>query len=115
MAREIKVFCKEHQSSFDVEVKPQLICEIREHSLSIGFPHSEFWEYCCDCQTFSLNDFATGGVANSACSHCDRKTSKQFVCSNCKTVCFDSDEETRGKHSAEKHGEKDGAIIRFGV
>jgi hypothetical protein len=97
MAREIKVFCNEHQSAFDVELKPQLVCEIREHSLSVGFPNSEFWQYCCDCQTFSLSDFETGGAAKAECAHCERKTSRFFVCSECKTVSHDSDEDTKGK------------------
>jgi hypothetical protein len=100
MAREIKVFCNEHQATFDVEVKPQLVCEIREHSLSIGFPHSEFWQYCCDCQTFSLSDFETGGTTKAECVHCERKTTRFFVCASCKTVCYDSDEDTRGKKTS---------------
>ncbi len=97
MAREIKVFCNEHQASFDVELKPHLVCEIREHSLSGGFPNSEFWQYCCDCQTYSLSDFETGGTAKTDCGHCERETARFFVCSDCKTVCYDSDEDTKGK------------------
>jgi Double zinc ribbon len=97
MAREIKVFCPEHQAAFEVEAKPQLVCEIREHSLSVDFPQAEFWQYCCDCQTFSVNDFETNGSVKANCLHCERTTTRLFLCSNCKTVCYDSDEDTRGK------------------
>lgn len=97
MGNEIKIYCAEHQATFDLEVAPVLKCEIRPHSLSIGFPNSEFWSYCCDCQIFSPCDFETGGKAASSCLHCGRGTVFHYLCSNCKTVVYDSMTDTRGK------------------
>lgn len=93
----LKIYCPTHQSVFEVEEKPQIICEIVEHSISDNFPHSEFWEYCCDCQTFSPSKFGTGGKAESACPHCERATAKRFLCDECKIAAYDSGKETKGK------------------
>ncbi len=95
--RQIKIYCPQHQSIFEVDEKPQIVCEIREHALSNDFPKSEFWEYCCDCQIFSLSQFGTGGKAKNACPHCERATVNRFLCDACKIIAYDSDEETKGK------------------
>lgn len=97
VTRKLKIFCPTHQSVFEVEAKPQITCEIREHSLSNGFPKSEYWEYCCDCQTFSPSDFGTGGKAKAACPHCERAITRRFLCDECKITAYDSDTETKGK------------------
>ena len=108
LTRKLKIFCPTHQSVFEVDEKPQIACEIREHALSNDFPKSEFWEYCCDCQTFSPSSFGTGGKVKNACPHCERTTERRFLCDECKIVSYDSDEETKGKVfsiSAEKGSE----------
>lgn len=97
LTRKLKIFCPTHQSVFEVEENPQIACEIKEHSLSNDFPRSEFWEYCCDCQTFTPSKFGTGGKAKNVCPHCERTTVRRFVCNECKIVAYDSDEETKGK------------------
>lgn len=97
VTRKLKIFCPTHQSVFEVEEKPQIICEIREHALSNNFPQSEFWEFCCDCQTFSPSSFGTGGKAKDVCRHCERKTTRRFLCDECKIVAYESDEDAKGK------------------
>ena len=97
LTRKLKIFCPTHQSVFEVEEKPQIACEIREHALSNDFPKSEYWEYCCDCQTFSPSSFGTGGKVKNACPHCERTTERRFLCDKCKIIAYDSDEETKGK------------------
>lgn len=97
ITRQLKIFCPTHQSVFEVAEKPQIICEIREHALSNNFPQSEFWEYCCDCRTFSPSQFGTGGKARETCRHCERLSARRFLCSECKIVSCDSNEDTKGK------------------
>ena len=95
--RQIKVFCPQHQSVFEVADSPKIVCEIKEHALSNDFPNAEFWEYCCDCQTFSPSDLEVGGKAKEVCPQCERPTVSRFICGDCKTVSFDSGEDTKGK------------------
>ncbi len=96
--RQIKIYCPQHRSTFEVEANPQIICEISEHALSNNFPKSEFWAYCCDCQTFSPSDLEVGGKIKNACPHCERETARRFLCDECKIISYDSDEETKGKN-----------------
>jgi hypothetical protein len=97
-ARQIKIYCPQHQTVSEVEEKPQIICEIREHSLSNDFPRSEFWEYCCDCRIFSPSNYGSGGRANENCRHCERPTLRRFLCDECKIVSYESDEDPKGKY-----------------
>lgn len=97
LTRQLKVYCPTHQSVFEVEEKPQIICEIKEHALSNNFPKEEFWEYCCDCQTFSPSSFGSGGKTSENCRHCERPTLRRFLCDECKIVSYESDEDTKGK------------------
>ena len=96
--KQIKIYCPQHQTVFEVVETPQIICEIREHALANNFPRSEFWEYCCDCQIFSPSSFGTGGKAAEICRHCDRPTVRRFLCDECKIVAYESDENTKGKN-----------------
>lgn len=93
----LKIFCPSHQVVFDTENKPQIICEVVEHSLSNNFPKSEFWEYCCDCQTFTPSAFGMGGTAKKTCHYCDLLSVRRFLCDECKIIAYDSGAETKGK------------------
>jgi predicted amidophosphoribosyltransferase len=97
LTRQIKVFCPQHQSVFEVAGTPKIVCEIREHVLSDDFPNSEFWEYCADCQTFFPSELEVGGKTKIACPQCERPTVSRFVCGECKVISFDSGEDTKGK------------------
>ncbi len=98
LTRQIKIYCPLHQTVFEVEEKPQIICEIREHALSNDFPRGEYWEYCCDCQIFSPSSFGSGGKTAETCRHCERPTLRRFLCDECKIVSCESDEDTKGKN-----------------
>lgn len=105
LTRQIKVHCPQHHSTFEIVQSPKIVCEIREHALSNDFPNGEFWEYCCDCQTFSPSDLEVGGKAKDDCSQCGRAMIRRFVCGECKIIFGDSGEDTKGKmfHVAEEN------------
>ena len=98
ITRKIKIYCPQHQTVSEVEEKPQVICEIREHALSNDFPRAEYWEYCCDCRIFSPSSFGSGGKARANCPHCESPIARRFLCDECKTVSYESDEDTKGKN-----------------
>ncbi len=97
LTRQIKIYCPQHQTTFEIAESPKIVCEIREHALSNDFPKGEFWEYCCDCQTFFPSDLEVGGKAKIACPQCERTTLRRFICDECKIVAYDSGEDTKGK------------------
>lgn len=96
-ARQIKIHCPDHQTTFYVDNAAKIFCETVVHALSNDFPNAEFWEYCCDCQIFSPSDLEVGGTAKTVCLHCERPTVSRFVCGSCKIVSNDSGEDTKGK------------------
>jgi len=97
LTRQLKVYCPQHQAVFEVAESPKIVCEIKEHALSNNFPNEEFWEYCCDCQTFFPSQLASGGKAKTACPQCERPTLSRFLCNLCNVLTFDSGENTRDK------------------
>lgn len=97
LTRQLKIYCPQHQATFEIAEGAKIVCEIKEHALSNDFPNEEFWEYCCDCQTFFPSALEVGEKVKIACPQCERKTVSRFVCSQCKIVTFDSGEDTKGK------------------
>ncbi len=95
--RHLKIYCPQHFITFEIEESPKIFCEQHEHALSNDFPNGEFWEYCCDCQTFFPSQLTVGGKAKTACLQCERPTISRFVCGECKVTTFDSGEDTKGK------------------
>ncbi len=83
-----RIFCPIHEAAFEVAVNPKITCEITGHALSGGFPASEYWEFCCNCQTFSPSKLGKGEKAGKTCFSCQNEISKRFVCASCKTVSF---------------------------
>lgn len=95
--RNLRVFCPTHEAAFETAESPKILCEITEHALSVGFPNSEFWEFCCNCETFAPSLLDKGEKARKTCYGCSNEISKFFACSNCKTVAFECDAHTKGK------------------
>lgn len=95
--RTLRVFCPTHEAAFEVAESQKILCEITEHVLSVGFPNSEFWEFCCNCETFAPSKLDKGEKARKVCYGCGNEISRRFACSNCKTFCFESDAPTKGK------------------
>src|SRR5688572_20316015 len=94
--RTIRIYCPAHQIAFDHPFGPKINCEILDHSLSADFLAAEFWEYCCDCDTFIPSGMETG-KSNTVCPNCQRPWESVFVCHHCQTACFDSNESSHLK------------------
>lgn len=95
--RTLRVFCPTHEAAFEVADSPKILCEITEHALSVGFPSSEYWEFCCNCETFTPSKLDKGEKARKVCYGCGNEIAKRFVCADCKTVSFECDAHTKGK------------------
>jgi len=95
--RTLRIFCPTHEAAFEVAESSKILCEITEHALSVGFPNSEFWEFCCNCETFTPSKLDKGEKARNSCYGCGNEISKRFVCANCKIISFESLAQTKGK------------------
>jgi hypothetical protein len=76
---------------------PKILCEITGHLLSSDFPHAEFWEYCCTCNTFSPSKLDKGEKARSICFSCQNEISNRFICTSCKTTSSVSNKAAKGQ------------------
>ncbi|MCD9186022.1 MAG: hypothetical protein LUM44_06295 [Pyrinomonadaceae bacterium] len=93
----IEIFCEEHGRISKVESKSQITCGVTGHYLAFGFPFDRIWEYCCDCEVFQSSKMAKGKVMNE-CRVCRRKVMRRYMCHNCQTVNFESNQPPRNKH-----------------
>lgn len=93
--RFIRVYCPTHKTSTTATAAPVVICESGGHALSQGFPHAEFWEYCCDCQSFRPSEIAASGRAQERCMVCDRPVARRFLCGHCQVISIESDEASK--------------------
>lgn len=91
----MRVFCPEHKRSFFAPRQSPVKCENRGHVLGeLDFagerkPSSQFqWQYCCNCEHFSLIEFEGFGLER--CPVCTRKTSTLYLCDRCFVVSFES-------------------------
>lgn len=92
----ILMFCEEHGRISKVERKTQIICSVNGHHLAFGFPYDRIWEFCCDCEVFQSSKLAKGSV-ETECRICKRRTALRYMCNNCQTISFESDQRPRGK------------------
>lgn len=95
--RQIRVFCPTHKISFETTGSKRILCENGKHTLAVRFPHEDFWEYCCDCQSFYPSPTALGLRAADHCPVCNRETARRSLCAHCKLVSIDSDTRARRK------------------
>lgn len=95
--RNLRIFCPIHEASFEVTANAKILCEITGHALSNDFPNAEFWEFCCNCDTFSPSRLGKGEKARSSCFSCQNEISARYVCSNCKTFSFGSSTKSKGQ------------------
>ena len=94
--RLIEIFCEDHGRISKVELKAQIACRITGHYLAFGFPYDRIWEYCCDCEVFQASKLAKGKVA-AECRVCRREVARRYMCHNCQTISFESNQPPRGK------------------
>lgn len=93
----MRVFCPTHEASFEVVLGPKIICQITGHTLSVGFPNSEIWEFCANCETFTPSQLGKGEKARNICFSCHNKISTRSVCRSCNTLNFECDSPAKGK------------------
>ena len=92
-----KVFCPTHKAAFDAPSQPRVVCEIVEHILTDNFARAEYWEYCCNCQTYWPSHLGQGGPAAAACPSCGREFARRYLCHECKLLSVESDEVGKGR------------------
>ena len=92
-----KVFCPTHKAAFDAPSQPRVVCEIVEHILTDNLARAEYWEYCCNCQTYWPSRLGQGGPAAESCPSCQRVGVRRYVCQECRLVSVESDEAAKGK------------------
>lgn len=94
VARRIYVHCPKDNLGFSVEIagrETRIPCDSGTHDMDAGFPHGEFWEYCCDCATFAPSPVKQNLRPSDACPSCRRRFVKRFLCAHCKTLVGESD------------------------
>ncbi len=92
-----KVFCPVHKAAFDAPPQPRVVCEIVEHVLTDNLARAEYWEYCCNCQTYWPSLLGQGGPAAVDCPSCGRDFVRHYLCHECKLLSVESDEAAKGK------------------
>lgn len=95
--REIRVYCPTHKTIFVAVAAGTIVCRGGGHALSQSFLAAEFWEHCCDCQSFWPSEIAKEGKGRDQCPACDRVTVRRFLCDRCKLISIESDEASRRK------------------
>ena len=95
--RTLRIFCPIHEASFEVTENSKVFCEITGHVLSGNFPHAEFWEFCCNCETFSPSKLGKGEKARKTCYGCQNEITARFACDSCKTFSFECGAQAKGK------------------
>ncbi|HEX8119182.1 MAG TPA: hypothetical protein VF521_18030 [Pyrinomonadaceae bacterium] len=102
--RRLRVFCPAHRVSFESPGSGRIVCELGPHVLAERFPHTEFWEYCCDCRSCWPSALGQGAAAAEQCPVCARPTARRFMCAACKLITLDSDETRRKPYSLARGG-----------
>lgn len=97
LERRIKVFCPTHKIGYETTAAKTIVCEAGGHLLAQSFPDENFWEYCCDCQTFFPSGVAKENRLSDECVVCESRTARRYLCDACKLISFESDEAARGK------------------
>src|SRR6476661_6083813 len=94
-ATKMRIFCPEHKKGFFAPRQNPIKCENRGHLLGeIDFegqattPVDLQWQYCCNCEHFSLADFDQYGLQR--CPVCTRKSSLVYVCDRCYVISSES-------------------------
>ena len=102
--RRLQVFCPAHRVSFECLGAGRVVCDLGPHLLAERFPHTEVWEYCCDCRSCWPSPLGQGSAAAEQCPVCARPTARRFICAACKLVSLDSDEARRKPYAIGRGG-----------
>lgn len=60
-----------------------LVCEADGHTLAHNFPYGEWWEFCCNCQTFWPSDAEHCGKGREHCPGCEQPFGARYLCHRC--------------------------------
>jgi hypothetical protein len=89
----IKVYCPVHKLGFSAAATPTIECPNQNHTIATNFPYDPHWQYCCDCQHYSLAQLDSAAD----CQACDRPILKRFLCSDCQLFSVESSTPGRRK------------------
>jgi hypothetical protein len=87
----LRVHCVSDAAIVECERGPKIECE-NGHELAQNFPHDRFWDYCCNCDIFSLSSALEGKEAEANCSFCQRSIARRFLCHHCRMMTLESAE-----------------------
>ena len=89
----LRVFCPVHRVSFECAGGGRVVCEAGAHVLAERFPHTEIWEYCCDCESCWPSAAGQQGRGPAEkCPVCGRAAARRFLCGACRLFSLESDE-----------------------
>ena len=91
----IRLYCPTHKTTFMISPEAKPVCEVGGHALAQKFPPEDFWEYCCDCQSFRPSEAGVSGGTQGRCMVCDRQIARRFLCDGCGVISVESDESAK--------------------
>ena len=83
-------YCPQHQLRFRAAGDSVVSCEQGGHAIGSGFPAKAWWQYCCDCATFSPSEVTNGFWRRAECFVCERPTAKRYLCPSCQVISIES-------------------------
>ena len=94
--KQLNIFCPQHKIRFKTKAQAVLACEIGGHNLTLGFARKEFWEFCCNCETYWPGKLGQDSPPAERCPSCKSSLVKHYICHECQLVCHASlTEETK--------------------
>jgi formylglycine-generating enzyme required for sulfatase activity len=81
--RKLRVHCTQHRILFEVLDARTFVCDADGHALAHNFPFGEWWEFCCNCQTFWPSDAEQGGRGREHCPACEQPVGARYLCHRC--------------------------------
>jgi formylglycine-generating enzyme required for sulfatase activity len=81
--RKLRVHCTQHRILFEVLEARTLVCDADGHALAHNFPTGEWWEFCCNCQTFWPSDAEHCGEGRESCPACEQPIAARYLCHRC--------------------------------
>ncbi|PYS93218.1 MAG: hypothetical protein DMF64_05925 [Acidobacteria bacterium] len=101
----IRVYCPTHKTALPpMQAAAYISCPNGPHALAQNFPHDDFWEYCCDCQSFRPSEIRLMGKTQARCLVCDRQVARRYLCNRCQVISIESDEVARRRKAYSING-----------
>jgi formylglycine-generating enzyme required for sulfatase activity len=84
--RKLRVHCTQHRILFEILEARTLVCDADGHALAHNFPFGEWWEFCCNCQTFWPSDAEQGSGGRESCPACEQPVGVRYLCHRCMVI-----------------------------